>query len=63
MKKYGIRVLLLAAFVALSFGMSGCESAGTSTVYVGVHGGYGYGPGWGGYGGYGGVHRPIGPYW
>ncbi len=64
MKKNSIRILLLATIVAMALGMSSCESGGTSTVYVGVHGGYGYGPGWGGYGGgYGGVYRPIGPYW
>lgn len=55
-------VLLGAALLSLTVGMTACESGGTSTVYVGVHGGYGYGPGWG----YGGGYYPrgrVGPYW
>ncbi len=57
-------VFALAAIVVLGLGLTACESGGgTSTVYVGVHGGYGYGPGWGPYhpGYYPG--RPYGPYW
>lgn len=63
MKMRRSRVLLLAALLALTLGVVACESSGSSTVYVGVHGGYGYGPGWGGWhGGYYPRH-PVGPGW
>ena len=63
MKSTRVRLLIFAALLALTLGMTACESGGTSTVYVGVHGGYGYGPGWG-YGG-GGYYPgyPVGPHW
>jgi hypothetical protein len=65
MKRFGLRILLLAVFAVLVLGLSSCETGGTSTVYVGVHGGYGYGPGWGYGGGYRPVYPvgPVGPYW
>jgi len=66
MKRRSLTIALaLAALVVLSFVLTGCETgAGTSTVYVGVHGGYGYGPGWG-WAGSPGYYpgRPYGPYW
>ncbi len=63
MKSTRVRLLIFAALLALTVGTIACESGGSSTVYVGVHGGYGYGPGWG-YGG-GGYHPgyPMGPHW
>jgi hypothetical protein len=57
-----LRLLLLALFLVLAVSLVGCESTGGTTVYVGVHGGYGYGPGWGYGGGYY-PGYPVGPYW
>lgn len=63
MKSTRVRLLIFAALLALAAGMTACESSGTSTVYVGVHGGYGYGPGWG-YGARGYYPgSPVGPHW
>ncbi len=62
MKRFWLRMVLVLVFVVLALGLTGCETSGYSTMYVGVHGGYGYGPGWG-MGGAFYPGRPYGPYW
>jgi hypothetical protein len=62
MNRFRMRLVLLGCLLVLTLGMVACESTGGSTVYVGVHGGYGYGPGWGWHGGYYPPY-PVGPVW